>query len=143
MFNKAMASYSLDLRQRIVDAVEGSIYSKRKIAELFGVHESFIYKLLRQRRERGDIAPLPHGGGANPKLTETHLQTLADLVVTNPDATLSELSELLNKKAGIELSISTVCRGLQGLGLSLKKSPNSPLKLIRKRELTSKKRKQC
>jgi transposase len=142
MFNKVMASYSLDLRQRIVDAVEGSIYGKRKIAELFGVHESFIYKLLRQKRERGDIAPLPHGGGANPKLTETYLQTLVELVVTNPDATLSELSELLNKKARIELSISTVCRGLQGLGLSLKKSPNSPLKPIRKRELTSKKRKQ-
>ena len=137
-----MASYSLDLRQRIVDAVEGSIYGKRKIAELFGVHESFIYKLLRQKRERGDIAPLPHRGGANPKLTETYLQTLVELVVTNPDATLSELSELLNKKARIELSISTVCRGLQGLGRSLKKSPNSPLKPIRKRELTSKKHKQ-
>src|SRR5919197_5313250 len=118
-----MAAYSLDLRERIVQAVERQIGSKRKIAELFGVHESFIYKLLRQKRERGDIAPLPHGGGANPKLTETHLQTLVELVVTNPDATLSELSELLNKKAGIEVSISTVCRGLQGLGLSLKKVP--------------------
>jgi transposase len=121
MFNKVMASYSLDLRQRIVDAVEGSIYGKRKIAELFGVHESFIYKLLRQIRERGDIAPLPHGGGANPKLTEPHLQTLVGLVVTNPDATLRELSELLHKKAGVKVSLSTVCRGLQGLGLSLKK----------------------
>src|SRR2546428_5759943 len=58
-----MAAYSLDLRERIVEAVERQIGSKRKIAELFGVHESFIYKLLRQRRERGDIAPLPHGGG--------------------------------------------------------------------------------
>ena len=116
-----MASYSLDLRQRIIDAVEGSIYGKRKIAELFGVHESFIYKLLRQKRERGDIAPLPHGGGANPKLSETHLQTLVELVVTNLDATLSELSELLHKKAGVKVSLSTVCRGLQGLGLSLKK----------------------
>jgi transposase len=58
MFNKVMASYSLDLRQRIVDAVEGSIYGKRKIAELFGVHESFIYKLLRQKRERGGSGAL-------------------------------------------------------------------------------------
>src|SRR6266702_152134 len=64
-----MAAYSLDLRERIVEAVERQIGSKRKIAELFGVHESFIYKLLRQRRERGDIAPLPHGGGAHAKLS--------------------------------------------------------------------------
>ena len=67
-----MITYTLDLRQRIIDAVEQNIYSKREIAEIFGIHESFIYKLLRQRRERGNIAPLPHGGGAQPKLTETH-----------------------------------------------------------------------
>ena len=41
-----MAAYSLDLRERIVEAVERRIGSKRKIAEVFGVHESFIYKLL-------------------------------------------------------------------------------------------------
>ena len=65
-----MTAYSLDLRERIVDAVERQLGSKWKIAELFGVHESFIYKLLRQKRARGDIAPLPHGGGAHAKLSE-------------------------------------------------------------------------
>jgi transposase len=40
---------------------------------LFGVNESFLYKLLRQMRERGDTAPLAHGGGASAKLTETDL----------------------------------------------------------------------
>jgi transposase len=125
-----MIVYTLDLRQRIIDAVEQNIYSKREIAEIFGIHESFIYKLLRQRRERGNIAPLPHGGGAQPKLTETHAQTLAGLSAARPDATLAELSELLREKAGVEVSISTVCRGLQELGLPLKKSPSSRPKLI-------------
>ncbi len=119
-----MIAYTLDLRQRIIDAVEQNIYSKREIAEIFGIHESFIYKLLRQRRERGNIAPLPHGGGAQPKLTETHAQTLAGLSAAHPDATLAELSELLREKAGVEVSISTVCRGLQELGLPLKESPS-------------------
>ena len=127
-----MIAYILDLRQRIIDAVEQNIYSKREIAEIFGIHESFIYKLLRQRRERGNIAPLPHGGGAQPKLTETHAQTLASLSAAHPDATLAELSELLREKAGVEVSISTVCRGLQELGLPLKKSPSSRPKPIRK-----------
>jgi transposase len=116
-----MIAYTLDFRQRIIDAVEQSIYSKREIAEIFGIHESFIYKLLRQRRELSNIAPLPHGGGAKPKLTETHIHTLAGLSAAHPDATLAELSELLHKKAGVEVSISTVCRSLRGLGLSLKK----------------------
>src|SRR5947207_11281173 len=83
-FNSAMAAYSLDLRERIVEAVERQVGSKRKIADLFGVHESFIYKLLRQKRERGDIAPLPHGGGAQAKLSEEQRQVLPDLIAATP-----------------------------------------------------------
>ncbi|MFN2456366.1 MAG: IS630 family transposase [Pyrinomonadaceae bacterium] len=116
-----MASYSLDLRKRIVDAVERGVGSKRKIAKLFGVHESFIYKLLRQKRARGDIAPLPHGGGASAKLTESDLLTLTDLVAETPDATLEELCAQLKKRAGVEVSPSTICRGLQALELTVKK----------------------
>jgi transposase len=63
-----MAAYSLDLREPIVEAVECRVGSKRQIAALVGVHESFIYKLLSQKRARGDIAPWPHGGGATAKL---------------------------------------------------------------------------
>jgi transposase len=120
-----MAAYSLDLRERIVEAVERQIGSKRKIAELFGVHESFIYKLRRQKRQRGDIAPLPHGGGAHAKLSPDQLRQLPDLVAATPDATLDELRVRLEKKTRVALSLSTLCRGLQALGLSRKKSPNA------------------
>lgn len=85
-----MAAYSLDLRQRIVDALERGSDTKRNIAKIFNVHESFIYKLLRQKRDTGEIAPLPHGGGASPKLNDEHLHILADLVILHPDATLEE-----------------------------------------------------
>src|SRR2546425_13255702 len=92
-FNSTMAAYSVDLRARIVEAVERQIGSKRKIAEVFGVHESFIYKLLRQKRDRGDIAPLPYGGGAHAKLSGDQLPQLPDLVTATPDATLEEPRE--------------------------------------------------
>lgn len=114
-------AYSLDLRKRIVDAVERGVETKRKIARLFGVNESFIYKLLRQKRERGDIAPLPHGGGANPKLIESDLIILTDLVAETPDATLEELSEQMKQRTGVEVSLSTICRNLQMLELTIKK----------------------
>src|SRR5215467_8613213 len=78
-FNNAVA-HSLDLRTRIVDAVDRGVGTMSEIAALFGVNESFIYKLLRQRRERGDIGPLPHGGGAQVTLNEDHLMILTDLV---------------------------------------------------------------
>jgi transposase len=125
-----MAAYSLDLRERIVEAVERQVGSKRQIAALFGVHESFIYKLLRQKRKRGDIAPLPHGGGAQAKLSEEQRQVLPGLIAAMPDATLDELRVQLKQTARVEVSLSTVCRGLQALGLPRKKSPSGPPKPI-------------
>ena len=124
-------AYSFDLRKRIVDAVRRGDQTKREIARLFGVNESFIYKLLRQKRERGDIAPLPHGGGASAKLTETDLLTLIDLVAETPDATLEELRQQMKKKVGVEVSLSTICRALQAVELTLKKRPGSPPKPTR------------
>jgi len=120
-----MKEYSLDLRQRILDAVETGVGTKRDIAKLFGVHESFIYKLLRQQRERGHIAPLPHGGGAEAKLTEDHLLKLTDLVAATPDATLDELRQQMQKKARLSVSLATIWRGLEALGWSRKKSPSA------------------
>jgi transposase len=128
-----MAAYSLDLRERIVDAVERKDKSKREVAKLFGVHESFIYKLLRQKRQHHHLAPLPHGGGASAKLTQDHVAKLAELVALTPDATLDELRQHMKKQARLEISASTICRGLQALGLSRKKSRNSPPKLTPKR----------
>jgi transposase len=128
-----MAAYSLDLRERILDAVERQDKSKREIAKMFSVHESFIYKLLRQKRQLDHIAPLPHGGGASAKLTADHFLKLSELVALTPDATLDELRQQMKKKARLEVSASTICRGLQALGLSRKKSRNSPPKLTPKR----------
>ena len=132
-----MAAYSLDLRERRVEAVERRIGSKRKIAEVFGVHESFIYKLLRQRRERGDRAPLPHGGGAPAKLSGAQRQQLPALVAATPDATLEELRGQMKKKGRVAVSCSPLCRGLQALGRSRKKSPSSPPKPTPKHGLRS------
>ena len=131
-------AYSLDLRKRIVNAVERNDQSKREIARLFGVHESFIYKLLRQKRDRGDIAPLPHSGGAEAKLKEQHLTILSALVAKSPDATLDELREQMKKQARVGVSVTTIWRGLDNLALSRKKSPSEPRKLIRSSEPDSK-----
>ncbi len=130
-FTKIMAAYSLHLRQRILDAVERKDNSKREIAKLFGIHESFIYKHLRQKRQLNHIAPLPHGG-PSAKLTQDHCLKLSVLVALSPDATLDELRQQLKKKSRLEVSTSTICRALQARGLSRKKSRNSLPKLTPK-----------
>ena len=137
-------AYSLDLRKRIVEAVERGLETKRAIAVLFGVHESFIYKLLRLQRERGDLAPLPHGGGASAKLTEVNLTILFELVAATPDATLAELAQQLQQRRRLTVSQSTICRGLQTLTLTVKKRPSAPPKPTRKNApLSAKSKRRC
>jgi transposase len=116
------APYSLDLRKRIVQAVEDGVGTISEIASLFRVHESFVFKLLRQKRQRGDLAPLPHGGGAQAKLNEAHLMILTELVAESPDAELAQVREQMKKKTKVEVSISTISRALKALGLPRKKN---------------------
>jgi transposase len=64
-------------------------------------------------------------------LTETDLLTLIDLVAETPNATLEELRQQMKKKVGVEVSLSTICRALQAVELTLKKRPGSPPKPTR------------
>lgn len=127
-----MAAYSLDLRQRIVEAVEREVGSKREMARLFGVHESFLYKLLRQQRERGAVAPLPHGGGAAAKLTTAHWQQVARWIAAPPDATLAELQDQVQRQLRVRVGLSTIERGGKRLGLTRKKRVSGPRKPTRR-----------
>ncbi len=116
-----MAAYSLDLRERTIDAVERGLGTRSEVASMFGVHESLVYKLLRQKRQRGDLAPLPHGGGAEAKLNEDQLLLLADLVAKSPDATLEQLRDRIKKQARVDVSVPTIWRALDAMGLPRKK----------------------
>lgn len=49
---------------------------------------------------------------------EPHLHTLATLIAEQPDRTLAELHEAL----GLDVSIPTICRAVQQLGLRAKKN---------------------
>jgi len=69
---------------------------------------------------------------AHPRYSlKTTCRKLTDLVATTPDATLAELRAEMKKKARVATSLSTICRGLQALGLARKRSRNSPPKLRR------------
>lgn len=62
--------------------------SQRQLAKRFCVALSFIERLLKQYRETGEIAPKPHGGGAQLTVTSLQLTRLAEIVEANNDATL-------------------------------------------------------
>ena len=112
-----MRSYSIDVRQRIVAAVEAGEHSLRALAELFCVDLSTIVRLLQRFRTTGSVQPKPHGGGPRPKLDAQATARLLELVRQQPDATLAELRDRL----GVDCSIVTIFRTLTRKGITRKK----------------------
>ena len=112
-----MRPYSLDLRERIVAAVDRHEGSLRWIARVFGVSTSFIVRLLQRRRATGTLAPKPHAGGPLPALSPDDHRRLADLIRGQPDATLAELKQ----KGGFTCSLKTLWMALRHRRLTRKK----------------------
>jgi transposase len=117
-----MKSYSLDLRHKILRASQRRLGSQRALADLFGVSVSFVEKLLRRHRSTGDVAPKPHAGGQQRRLGAAAEAVIRDAVRTTPDSTLEELCTLVADTQGLRVSVPTMCRALQRLGLPRKKS---------------------
>lgn len=117
-----MKAYSLDLRQRVLKAALSGEHTIAEVAELFGTGTTFVNKMLRLHREGADLAPRPHGGGQTARLSAAHHKMLRAEVRRRNDATLSELRSHLADHAQVEVSIPTLGRVLQHLGLARKKS---------------------
>ena len=107
----------MDLRERVVLACDEKRGSRQHIANLYGVSTAWIRRLLQRRRERGTVAPKPHGGGRRPKISGQKLEKLKQLVEQQPDATLVELRD----RCGGEISVMAVFRALKRLDIRLKK----------------------
>jgi transposase len=121
-----MASYSIDLRQKILHACERRLGSQQAIANIFGVSLSFVEKLLRRHRITGEIAPKPHGGGQRPRMDAAAQAQVRQLVHDQSDATLAELCTRAAETTGLRVSVPTMCRVLRRLGLPRKKSLSTP-----------------
>ena len=121
-----MQAYSLDLRARVVNAYEKSDDTLAEIAARFSVGQTFLKKMLRQKRETGSLECLPQRAGAKRVLSAPHRKWLARQIKDQPDTTLAELQERLSKEQQVSVSPATVCRELQELGLPRKKRVSSP-----------------
>jgi transposase len=122
-----MKAYSTDLRRRIIHAYERRCGSQRALADLFEVSVSFVEKLLRRHRQTGDMAPKPHAGGQKRRLAATAETLLREAVRETPDITLEDLCTRVAETHGIRVSVPTMCRTLQRLGLPRKKRRSTPV----------------
>jgi transposase len=112
-------SYSQDLRDRVLAAVDGG-KSAYEVAPLFQVSVSYIYKAQGRRRATGETTVKPRPGRPGQKLA-AHLEALQAKVKAEPDATLAELQAWVLADLGASISIGGLWNTLERLGLSLKK----------------------
>ena len=71
-----MQTYSLDLRERMVRACEQGSATLAEIAARFSVGQTFVKKMLRQKRETGALERLPQGAGAKKRLSDSDREWL-------------------------------------------------------------------
>ena len=115
--------YSLDLRERMVRAVEAGA-SRRATAAQFEVSPSCVIKLVQRWRHKGTLAPEPRRGGRRAKLAD-HAELIHALLAATPDSTIAELQSSLAAE-GITVSPSAISRFLKACGLTRKKRPRTP-----------------
>lgn len=113
-------AYSLDLRERVVAAVnEGA--SVRAVSARFGVAPSSVVRWSRHYRQTGSFAP-GKMGGHRPVLLEPHRDFIIERLNRTPHMTTGQLQKELAAR-GVVVCQDTVWRFLRRKGLSFKKKP--------------------
>ena len=116
-------SLSIDLRQRVIAAIDGGL-SCRQAAERFGVSAASAIRWRDRQQKAGDFAPKQQGGDRKSKRIEAHAQLILDTVAVKPDITLVELRGKLMEQ-GITAGVASLWRFFDRRKITLKKRPRT------------------
>ena len=116
--------YSMDLRERVVRAVEEEGLSRNKAAGRFGIGIKTAIDWVRRHRETGSVAAKPMGGCRPKKIVGQYRDWLLERCRV-PDFTLRGLVAELAER-GLQVDYRTVWEFVQGEELSYKKRHWSP-----------------
>ena len=116
---------SLDLRERVVRAVEEEGLSRKRAATQFGVAPSSAIKWVARFRATGSAEPARMGGHKPRTLRGEHAEWLAARC-RQKDFTISQLVEELRAERGLKVDRRSVWEFLHREGLSFKKKSVRP-----------------
>ncbi len=119
-----MSGYSIDLRSRIVSAVESGM-SKAQAARTFSVSLSSVKRYVNKAQRGESLAPKKRPGSL-PKLDEKARKLLEDDLRERPYLTLQDRCEYIEVMTGLSVSRSTMCRAIARIGPTRKKGDDSP-----------------
>jgi len=118
--------YSVDLRKRVIAALDRGGLTDEEAAKLFQVGEATVHRWKRLRRETGGLEPRPYGGGYPPRISADQEQLVRQMVAEQPDLTDQEAAWEFHRRTGTSVSRATMGRTLRKLGLTRKKRPSRP-----------------
>ena len=118
-----MKAYSVDLRERVADAVLLDHLSWAQVARLFRLSLASVGRFVLARR-RGQALTPRHSSGRPRRFERPEtLDALRAQLRAEPDWSLGERCERLRQEQGLQVSAATLSRVLRrGLGWSHKKN---------------------
>lgn len=127
-------AYSDDLRSKILRAYERGRLGLEAVAEQFGVSYGYTKKIRRQQLQSGGVErPLQSRHGPVSRVTPEVEEQLRNELRRQPDLTLEELGQRLERSRQLRLSRTRLWEVLGRLGLRRKKNPSTrPSKTARK-----------
>ncbi len=124
-----MKAYSLDLREKVLHAVDQG-YPRGEIVKLLGVSRASIKRYVKQRRETGEVAPKAIPGRPPKKLDVLQAELEAQLRA-HDDVSLAEQCRPWELSHGMEVSPSTMNEAIKRLGWTRKKRHWVPVNVVK------------
>ena len=109
-----MRAYSMDLRERIVAAVDAGL-TQAQAAERFGVSLRTVERYLARRRATGSLAATEQRHGREPTVRRRLQAWLPARLDAAADATLAEHVAAFGAAGGQPVSLASMSRAIAGL----------------------------
>jgi transposase len=114
-------SYSNDLRIRAVNHYLNVHRNYKEVANLFHVGIATLHDWVNRFRANGSVDSNKPPGRTR-LVSEAEQDELCQMVLSNSDCTLKDLSEKWREKSGTQVSAFTISRTIRRLRLSYKKN---------------------
>src|SRR5918995_2310077 len=111
---EGMRAYSMDLRERVVAAVDGGM-TQAQAAVTFGVSVNTVGRYLARRRDTGSLAPAVQRHGPRPEKKQRLQTWLPGRRTAAADATLAEHAAACTAEHGVVVSPATMSRAITTL----------------------------
>ena len=107
-------AYSMDLRERVVAAVDAGM-TQPQAAALFGVSLRTVERYLARRRATGSLAATEQRHGPEPTVRRGLQAGLPDRLAAAADATLAEHVAAFAAETKLRVSLASMSRAIAGL----------------------------